>query len=156
MRVTISLHQHQQQLSALHDTGNTLREPTTGRPVLVLEQAALMNLWPSEIQTILASKLPPEEKMVQLHQNGAGTDFTLLPFRSVGNASGLLLAVRSDYIKVDDKKYPRTLVALSEGPVSDGGGYCGLWGGMDVEGGRHDPKTHRKTAAMDRQAQQAG
>lgn len=156
MTVTVSLHQHQQQLSVLHDTGNTLREPGTGRPVLVLEQTVLMNLWPAEIQTILTSKLPPEEKMVLLHQKGAGTDFTLLPFRSVGNASGLLLAVRSDYISLEKKKYPRTLVALAEGPLSDGGGYCGLWGGMDVEGGRHDTKNHRKAATMDCQAQQAG
>ncbi len=156
MIVTVSLHQQLRQISVLYDTGNTLREPGTGQPVLVLEQAALVSLWPTEIQTILTSKLPPEEKMVLLHQKGAGTDFTLLPFRSVGNASGLLLAVRSDYISVEKKKYPRTLVALAEGPLNDGGGYVGLWGGMEMKGGRHDTKTRRETAAVDRQAQQAG
>lgn len=155
MTVTVSLNQQQQQLAALHDTGNTLREPGNGRPVLVLELAALAKLWPAEIQEILISKRPPEEKMVLLHQKGAGAGFTLLPFRSVGNAAGLLLAVRSDYIEIGRKKYPRTLVALAEGPLSDGGGYCGLWGGMDWEGGRHDT-THQKALAVDRQTQQAG
>ncbi len=156
MRITVSLHQHKQQLSALHDTGNTLREPATGRPVLVLEQQALLELWPPEIRAILSGHMPPEEKMVRLHQHGVGTDFTLLPFRCVGNASGLLLAVRSDYIQIEGKKYPRTLIALAEGPLSDGGGYCGLWGGMDREGGWHDTSNRSETAALDHQAQQAG
>ena len=44
-------------------------------------------------------------------------------------AAGLLLAVRSDYVKVGGITYPRVLLALTPGPVSDGGGYQALWGG---------------------------
>ena len=122
--------------------------------MLVLEQNALRGIWHTPIEKILQSSIPPEEKMAQLYQEGVGTAFTLLPFRSVGVASGLLLAVRSDYIKVGKATYPRTLIALSEGPVSDGGTYQALWGGMERR------KTADEACAdhpnMDSQTQQAG
>ena len=66
--------------------------------------------------------------MARLHRIGCPVRFTLLPFRAVGTDAGLLLAARSDYIEVNGRRYPRTPVALSEQPVSDGGGYHALWG----------------------------
>lgn len=75
--------------------------------------------------------------MARLHRQGAGIPFSLLPFRSVGTPAGLLLAARSDYIEINGHRYPRTPVALSDYPVSDGGGYHALWGdpeGKEVKG----------------------
>lgn len=132
LKITISVCGRKQTVTALHDTGNTLRDPVSGRPALVLERRAAAELWPPEVAEVLASPLPPEEKMARLHRQGASVTFTLLPFRSVGTAAGLLLAARSDYIEVNGRRYPRTPVALSEHPVSDGGGYHALWG--DPEG----------------------
>lgn len=70
-------------------------------------------------------------EMAKLHRIGCPVRFTLLPFRAVGTAAGLLLAACSDYIEVNGKRYPRTPVALSEQAVSDGGGYHALWGAME-------------------------
>ena len=50
----------------------------------------------------------------------------------------LLLAARSDYIEVTGRRYPRTPVALSEQPVSDGGGYHALWGAAEERGRGHE------------------
>ena len=69
----------------------------------------------------------------------------------------LLLAARSDYIEVNGRRYPRTPVALSEHPVSDGGGYHALWG--DPEGEEVSARAERAvSAASDTAAetQQAG
>ena len=52
--------------------------------------------------------------------------------------AGLLLAARSDYIEVNGRRYPRTPVALSEQPVSDGGGYHALWGAAEERGRGHE------------------
>ena len=111
------------------DTGCTLRDPVTGGPVLVLERRALDPLWTPPVRDILAQPLPPEEKMARLHGEGSGRRFTLLPFTAVGTASGLLLAVYSDYIELAGRRHRRALLALSDGPLSDGGGYQALWGG---------------------------
>ena len=132
MSITISLGGKCCTVRALHDTGCTLRDPVTGGPVLVLERRALDPLW-----------TPP----------GSGRRFTLLPFTAVGTASGLLLAVYSDYIELAGRRHRRALLALSDGPLSDGGGYQALWGG---EEGRSREKSAAAAAALDQSAQQAG
>ena len=134
LKVTISVCGRKQTVTALHDTGNTLRDPVSGRPALVLEREAAEDLWPPDVAAVLASPLPPEEKMARLHRLGATVTFTLLPFRSVGVPSGLLLAARSDYIEINGRRYPRTPVALTEHPISDGGCHA-PWGDPDGEGG---------------------
>ena len=155
LKITISVCGRKQTVTALHDTGNTLRDPVSGRPALVLERNAAEELWPPEVAAVLASPLPPEEKMARLHRQGAAVTFSLLPFRSVGTPAGLLLAARSDYIEINGRRYPRTPVALSEHPVSDGGGYHALWGG---EGGRayHAEGEAHSSAGVASQEMQAG
>lgn len=157
LKITISVCGRKQTVTALHDTGNTLRDPVSGRPALVLERGAAEALWPPEVAEVLASPLPPEEKMARLHRQGAAVTFSLLPFRSVGTPAGLLLAARSDYIEVNGRRYPRTPVALSEHPVSDGGGYHALW--SDPEGEEVSARAERTASAasdVSAETQQAG
>ena len=137
MVIIISVGGCTREIHALYDTGNTLRDPVGGNPVLVLEQQELKELLPAEIWKILNANMQPEEKMAQLYRLGSEYLFTLLPFRSVGVPSGLLLAVWSDYIKIGNHQYKKTLIALSPGPVGDGGGYQALWGAEDG-GERHE------------------
>jgi stage II sporulation protein GA (sporulation sigma-E factor processing peptidase) len=136
LRVTIRIGGRRRELSALHDTGNTLRDPVNGEPVLVLEQRAVRDLWPPEIGRILDQPLSPEEKMAQLHRRHAGRSFSLIPYRSVGVPAGLLLAFRSDALTVEGRIHRRVLLALSESPLSENGAYQALWGGE--VGRRHD------------------
>ena len=129
MNVQIAIGGNTGQVTALHDTGNTLRNPVDGRPVLVMEQAAILELLPEAEADIIRETTAPEAAMARLYDGGSGLHFTLLPFRSVGTESGLLLAVRSDYIALHRRRMPKTLIAISPGPVSDGGAYRALWGG---------------------------
>lgn len=154
MRVCISLHGKQKELLALHDTGNTLRDPVNGQPVLVIDRDALEDLWDEKVRHILNKTASAEEKIAHLHREGAGLGFTLLPFRSIGVSSGLLLAVRSDHVKVGHATYPRAWIALSDHPVSDGGAYCALWGG--AKRGEGYGASASETGQLDPQAQQAG
>lgn len=131
MDATISIGGQSRAVRVLHDTGNTLRSPVTGQPVLVLEQTSLGGLLPPEVERIVTRRAPPEERMAQLHATDLGRRFSLLPFCSIGAPEGLLLAVCSDSVQIGGTTYPRTLVALSPGPVSDGGGYQALWGGTE-------------------------
>jgi stage II sporulation protein GA (sporulation sigma-E factor processing peptidase) len=144
MEVTVAIDGRERTVPTLYDTGNTLCDPVSGQAVLVLEQDLLYDLWPPEVSGVLRQALPPEEKMVRLHRIERGKAFSLLPFRSVGVPSGLLLAFRSDSVTVEGCRYRRTLLALSEGPLSDGGAYHALWGGE--EGNVHE-RTAAQTAA---------
>lgn len=131
LQIKVSVGGRIQTVTALHDTGNTLRDPVTGCPALVMERRSADALWTPAVADVLAEQLSPEEKMAKLHRIGCPVRFTLLPFRAVGTAAGLLLAACSDYIEVNGKRYPRTPIALSEQAVSDGGGYHALWGTME-------------------------
>lgn len=148
MDVTVSIGGKEQRVRVLHDTGNTLRDPVNAQPVLVLERRALRDYWTGDEAQIVAGNAPPEAKLAQLYQNGTRYHFSLLPFHSVGTAGGLLLAVRSDYIRIGRKKYPRILIALSDGVVSDGGGYYGLWGGEERGEKMHDQTMAAENPAM--------
>ena len=64
--------------------------------------------------------------------------------------AGLLLAVRSDYVKVGSITYPRILLALTPGAVSDGGGYQALWGGRKER--RHGESAAAASAVAQRPA----
>ena len=113
-------------LTALHDTGNTLTDPVTGRSVLVVEGERMKQLFPREMLDRLKN---PAEVMERFEGKALGRRLRLLPYRAVGVECGFLLAVRCDKVCVGGKDYGGLLVALSPTPVSDGGGYQALFGG---------------------------
>ena len=53
----------------------------------------------------------------------------LLPYRAVG-VKGVLLAFQAKQVTLAGRVIPRMTVALAPTPVSDGGGYSGLLGGV--------------------------
>ena len=128
LQITIVIDGRKQTVTALHDTGNTLRDPVSGRAALVLEQGAAEALWPGEMAAVLALPLTPEEKMARL-------------------------AARSDYIEVEGKRFWRTPVALSEQPVSDGGGYHALWGGEEGQAHHAEGEAHRSAGVASQEVQ---
>jgi len=135
----ISMEGRHLRLTALHDTGNTLRDPLRGTPVLVVETAATAALWPPVVWEVLKVRRPPEEQLLRLR--GLTGRFCLLSFQSVGVAGGLLLTARSDGVRVNGKNYPHILIALSETPLG-AGGYQALWGEAE-ENNAHE-KTDRQ------------
>ena len=115
-------------VNALVDTGNTLTDPVTGRPVMVAEGSRLSPLLPGE--RILDEKAlrDPVGTLERLSRGERGRRFRLLPYQAVGVECGMLLALRLDDARVGAEDYGGILVALSPNPVSDGGGYSALIG----------------------------
>lgn len=113
-------------LTALVDTGNTLTDPVTGKPVMVAEGERLRALFPAgeaPEATELFDPIPALERRQE-----SRCRWRLLPYRAVGVEHALLLAVKVDNAKVGGEDYGSILVALSPTPVSDGGGYHALIG----------------------------
>lgn len=117
-RVEIALDGKKARLTGLVDSGNTLTDPMTGKPVIVAEGDRLRELLPPE-----ADFRHPAECFPKLARPQA---FRLLPYRAVGVDRGLLLAVRADRVTVEGRETDSRLVALSPTAVSDGGGYQAL------------------------------
>ena len=107
-------------LIALKDTGNTLKDPVTGEQVLILSSEAaqrLTGLSAEQLQhpldTMLTHPLP---------------GLRLIPYHSVGNPGGFLLAKRFDDVTIGEKKQSALVAFAAEG-LGKGEIYQALTGG---------------------------
>lgn len=106
-------------LTALLDTGNTLRDPVTGDQVLVVGADVawdLLSLTPAQLSS-------PVETMAQLSVPG----LRLIPYRAVGQPGGMLLGIRLDEVKLDGERL-RCVVAFAP-QIIGSDGYQALAGG---------------------------
>ncbi len=124
--VRLTIGERTAELVALVDTGNTLTDPASGRPVMVAEGGRLTALFPKECRPERDDLEDPASGLVRLGRGAWRGRFSLLPYRAVGVSRGLLLAVRVDQIQLAGENKGPLLVALSPTPVSDGGGYGAL------------------------------
>ena len=127
MEMTVDAFGRQCRIQVLRDSGNVLRNPVDGAPVLVAESEAVRGLLPDTAAHIIMGGGGPEDKMAALYDAGF-TAFTLLPYQSIGCSEGLLLALKSDAIQAGNRRIPRALIALYHGSIGRGV-YHGLWGG---------------------------
>lgn len=104
-------------ITALQDTGNTLRDPITGRAVLVVgadTALELLGLTRSQLQNPVGSL-------------GALPGLRLVPYHSIG-ASNFLLAMKLKNVKIGTWQ-GSTLVAFAPEGLSKEGAYQALTGG---------------------------
>ena len=130
VETTLRLMGRKATLPALVDTGNTLTDPVSGRPAIVVEGAAVRPLFGADAPDE-RELTAPVEALTRLNAGERAGRFTLLPYRAVGVEHGMLLAVRLDGATVDGREQGAVLAALSPTPVSDGGAYRALVGALD-------------------------
>ncbi len=105
---------------ALRDTGNTLRDPVSGEPVLIAG--------PEVADRLLGLKATQLRNPVQTMESNAVKGLRLIPYNTVGSGNGFLLALRCDQVDVSGKK-GKKLVAFAPEHFP-GGEYEGLTGGV--------------------------
>lgn len=105
---------------ALRDTGNTLRDPVTGKAVLVIGADAA-----KELTGLTAEQLhnPLESIAAQLLPG-----LRLIPYRTVGQPCGMLLAVHLPQVRIGRYK-GGSVVAFAPEIISTDGTYQALTGG---------------------------
>lgn len=109
---------HAVTLRALRDTGNALHDPASGRAVIVAEREAVKPLLPAD--------LPSDPTEAVLRMPGC----RLLPCRTVGAASTLLLCFCPESVIIDGKR-EEYLVALTLNRLSEDGSYQALLPGEE-------------------------
>lgn len=116
--VTVRYGNRSVRLWGLRDTGNLLRDPLTGEQVLVAGAELgqkLLDLTPEQLADPAA-----------LLAQGRAAGGRLIPYRSVGKPTGLLLALRMEEVQIGSRK-GNALIAFS--PTAFGNGYQLLLGG---------------------------
>ena len=105
---------------ALKDTGNTLKDPISGEPVLVVGADVAYKLL-GLTQKQLANPIETVER-------AAAPGLRLIPYRAVGQPGGMLLAARLDEVIIGKEK-AGTLVAFAPQELGRNEGYQALAGG---------------------------
>ena len=97
------------QLKALLDTGNTLRDPITGRPVLIINADAAHRL----------TGLSAEQLRSPVESIGAISGLRLIPYRSVGTENGFMLARKYQNVSIGKWKGSSLIAFAPEGLSGD-------------------------------------
>ena len=134
-------------LTALHDSGNSLRDPAGGGAVLVVAPGVLNGVLPGSVGKLLTPELLryPADLLEPLREAAPALRPRLLPYRAVGVPGGLLLTIRADWVEVSGRRCEDAPVALS--PTTLGTGYAALWGGGIKKGGDHEGIKRKAAAA---------
>ena len=125
---SIELQGRREKLTLLRDSGNTLRDPFTGRAIPVVEWRVFAKLLPEARQELQLCTTDAAGSMEKLHAKLPKLPMRLIPYRAVGTERALILAVRCDRLCVGGKAQRGVFVAISPNAVSENGTYEGLIG----------------------------
>ncbi len=118
--VELSYAGKQMRLTALCDTGNMLRDPISGRPVLVVDAQVAQQL------TGLTHEQLRSPVSAMEHAQLPG--LRLIPYSSIGKATGMLLAMRVPQVRIGNWQ-GSSLVAFAPESLSGDGQFQALTGG---------------------------
>lgn len=120
-------------INAMLDTGNMLKEPITGVPVIIVEKSILYELLPKElldnINQILGGDLENiSENIKEKYLN----KLKFIPFSSLGKQNGMILGIKPDYIEIIEEqnisKSKNIIVGIYEKSLTKDGRYRALMG----------------------------
>lgn len=92
-------------IDALVDTGNSLCDPLSKMPVIVVEYVAICQLLPDDIKTIFDKKIENDLSSVTniVSKSSWFSRFRLIPFSSLGRENGMLIGFKPDYILIGEE-----------------------------------------------------
>ena len=125
------------QVVAMLDTGNMLKEPITGMPVLVVEKMRLYEILPEEILDNLDNIL--NGKNVDIINDNYLAKFRVIPFSSLGMQNGMLLGFKPDKVILEQEEekiqVKEVIIAIYDKSLTKTGNYTALIGLNFIEGG---------------------
>jgi len=104
IQLKISFEDKTSNLPALIDTGNSLRDPITNMPVIVVEFGAIKEILPSDIQSIFEESKENDLDSISciISDSRWFSRFRLIPYMSLGKENGMLIGFKPDYIEIGE------------------------------------------------------
>ena len=88
------------------DTGNSLKDPLTNKPVIVAEYDFIKSCLPGDLCQVMNKPSNEGEMIEKLSSSSWANRLRLIPFSSIGKKNGLLVGVRADEIIIDHGNTP--------------------------------------------------
>lgn len=120
------------EVRGLVDTGNSLTDPITRYPVMIVEYEAILDLLPKELQEVFkGSKLPSVDQItLQLENSLWMTRLRIIPFQALGTENGMLMGFKPDSVIVEKesemKQFEEIIIAIYSKKLSKSGDYRAL------------------------------
>lgn len=101
-------------MAALVDTGNSLHDPLTNMPVVVVEFMAIKEILPVEIKKIFEDSKEEDLNWITkiLYDSTWVSRFRLIPFTSLGKENGMLIGFKPDFIEVGENEEKRGVTSV--------------------------------------------
>lgn len=100
-KIKIKLNGKEIVLDTMVDTGNMLKEPLTGNPVVIVEKTSLYDLMPKEILNNTESILGGDFKEIpEKIKNEYISRLKIIPFSSLGKTNGMLIGIKPEKLEV--------------------------------------------------------
>lgn len=130
MPVTICLWGKKVVVEGLVDTGNSLTDPVSGVPVMVVEYGALKDILPDPLKTAMELYRDGMAVVSVMAETQWNDRLRLIPFKSLGNDKGLLLGIRPDCLEIktgsEIKRVDKTVLAIHNSSLDPGRQYSAL------------------------------
>lgn len=132
MDVSIEINTKKADLRGIVDTGNSLIDPISKYPVMIVEYNAIKDILPTEIKDILLDNkiFNLEQIITQLNGSSWVTRFRIIPYRALGTENGMLIGFKPDNVLIYNDKYYRDIkdiiVAIYNRNLSKTGDYRAL------------------------------
>ena len=145
--IEIIINNKNTEVKALLDTGNLLKEPITGMPVIIVEHKSLNKIVPTEILNNLNKIIGGDtyELLENEEFSKIISRFRMIPFSSLGKQNGLLLGLKADSINIilDEKteKINNVIIGIYDKSFTKNGMYSAIFGLDILEGGKLNENT---------------
>lgn len=133
-KINIQINQKNVHVKALIDSGNLLKEPISGYPVIVVEKYELVNILPINILDNLKEILKgnylgkDEDNELEYHVS----KFRVIPFSSLGKQNGMLLGIKADKVIIsfeeEEISINNSIIGIYDEHLTKNGNYTALVG----------------------------
>ena len=128
--INIKIQGKEKNIKVMVDTGNLLKDPISGMPVIVIEHTELYDVLPKEILNNLEKILGGDlEDIPENIKNEYLSKLRVIPYSSLGKQNGMLLGIKADEVKVEEEIIKNNvIIGIYNKALTKRGEYNGLIG----------------------------
>lgn len=128
--INIKIQGKEKNIKVMVDTGNLLKDPISGMPVIVIEHTELYDVLPKEILNNLEKILGGDlEEIPENIKNEYLSKLRVIPYSSLGKQNGMLLGIKADEVKVEEEIIKNNvIIGIYNKALTKRGEYNGLIG----------------------------
>ncbi len=130
IELELILNQRRCCITALIDTGNSLRDPITNVPVIIVYYKSIVDILPDEIREVIINDYSYELIKGRVMESELKSRIRIIPYKALGVENGVLIGIRVDLaistLKSKTNVVKEPIIALYNKPISNAGDYEAL------------------------------